>query len=161
MSRPRLGVSYERSWEELRKKTARYRSLGTFHFHERFEKFRFEEEKEKERGQGISVAISPLLTVCATRLELRQKCFLCWIIKSRTVNNTAINISTIPHRESLGLSIEWDVATGLERCFSNSATSCSFDRRFDTLASGSHINLGRWRDWEFNEMRHAQVGSKN
>lgn len=125
------------------------------------EKFRFEEEKEKERGKGISVAISPLLTVCATRLELRQKCFLCWIIKSRTVNNTAINISTIPHRESLGLSIEWDVATGLERCFSNSATSCSFDRRFDTLASGSHINLGRWRDWEFNEMRHAQVGSKN
>lgn len=39
------------------------------------EKFRFEEEKEKERGKGISVAISPLLTVCATRLELRQKCF--------------------------------------------------------------------------------------
>lgn len=43
------------------------------------EKFRFEEEKEKKKKEGkvFRWRYPSLLTVCATRLELRQKCFLC------------------------------------------------------------------------------------
>lgn len=73
------------SWEESRETIFRCRSLGIsryssmIHVSKQKQKFRFEEGKKKGRKEGrregISVGDSLFSTVCATRFELRQKCF--------------------------------------------------------------------------------------